>query len=367
VVQAAYGDCLIVEAQVGDRRAVILVDGGPTETYRSHLRPVLDIVAGDGRIDLAVLSHVDNDHVDGLLAFCNDLALAASTGDGPRWAIGGLWHNSFARSLGSAELAQRIRLAAGHVSELGVGLPRLSAVLRGYAEGDQLEDVARRSRIPLNDGFAEGLVAVDDCPPIHLAGSTIHIVGPTREILGDLREEWTEWLRRRTGPGVRDAAAAIDADRSVPNISSITMLVESGTRTILLTGDARADDVLAGLGAAGLLDGDGRRHVSILKLPHHGSARNIDEAFLRSLTADVYVISADGRYGNPDPETLTWIVETARADRRPVRIVATNETDALDQLRRSYPEGDDGYRLRVLRPGRHVVTVDAPARRRRRA
>ena len=44
---------------------------------------------------------------------------------------------------------------------------------------------------------------------------------------------------------------------------------------MLLTGDARGDDVLAGLREAGLL----RRsplHVDVLKLPHHGSDRNVE-------------------------------------------------------------------------------------------
>ena len=64
--------------------------------------------------------------------------------------------------------------------------------------------------------------------------------------------------------------AAVAADSSVPNLSSIALLVELGGRSILLTGDARADQVLEGMGEAGVLDAAGRRHVSILKMPHHG-------------------------------------------------------------------------------------------------
>jgi beta-lactamase superfamily II metal-dependent hydrolase len=41
-----------------------------------------------------------------------------------------------------------------------------------------------------------------------------------------------------------------------------------------------------------------------LKLPHHGSCRDIDKDFFKRIVADHYVISADGTNGNPDNETL---------------------------------------------------------------
>ena len=48
-------------------------------------------------------------------------------------------------------------------------------------------------------------------------------------------------------------------------------------------------------------------HVDVLKVPHHGSSRNVEEDFFRDVTADHYVISANGKYDNPDAETLKMI------------------------------------------------------------
>jgi hypothetical protein len=42
----------------------------------------------------------------------------------------------------------------------------------------------------------------------------------------------------------------------------------------------------------------------VLKLPHHGSVRNVTEEFLTTVTADHYVMSANGKYDNPDLDTL---------------------------------------------------------------
>ncbi len=70
------------------------------------------------------------------------------------------------------------------------------------------------------------------------------------------------------------------------------------------------NEILEGLGKKELLNEDGKLHVDILKFPHHGSFRNMKKEFLENVTADHYVISADGRDDNPDEATLDMIVET---------------------------------------------------------
>src|SRR5262245_17798906 len=97
-VQAAEGDCLVLEAEVGAESAIILIDGGPRGVYRSDLAPVLDDLAARGRrLDRVVLSHVDADHVSGLID------LFAAMRDGPNASrpvnirTDGLWHNQFSQ------------------------------------------------------------------------------------------------------------------------------------------------------------------------------------------------------------------------------------------------------------------------------
>ena len=78
-------------------------------------------------------------------------------------------------------------------------------------------------------------------------------------------------------------------------------------RRMLLTGDARGDHIIEGLEAAGLIE-HGRCHVDLLKLPHHGSDRNLEPAFFETVTADHYVISSNGdKFDNPDKDTLEWL------------------------------------------------------------
>jgi beta-lactamase superfamily II metal-dependent hydrolase len=101
----------------------------------------------------------------------------------------------------------------------------------------------------------------------------------------------------------------------------------------------------------------GKLHVDVLKVQHHGSDRNTTRAFFDAITADTYVISANGKYGNPDFDTLKWIVEGARNRQQPITLVATNETDTIKELRKNLQPSAYGYTLRIRPPDQHSIEI----------
>jgi beta-lactamase superfamily II metal-dependent hydrolase len=369
--QAAFGDCLMVEARADGWTRRVLIDGGPAGTYQAVLRPSLEAIARTGgRIDAAVVSHIDNDHIAGMLDLFDELrARRADAGEPALPPIDRLWHNSFDTAVGDAGLEPAVRSVLRDATGLAAAMPALGMVLRGVGEGDAL----RADAFALGIGaqpFADGRVLADGGRGTMFDGLAVTVVGPSAAILDRLRKEWLAWLaahREREAPddpataaaAAAARAAAVAADGSVPNLSSIALLVELGGRSILLTGDARADQVLEGMGEAGVLDAAGRRHVSILKMPHHGSIRNVSPAFLAAVTADTYVISADGRYGNPDYEALVLIVESARPAARTIELAMTNVTPSSERLLASHPPERNGYQLRILPTGRAALLLDA--------
>lgn len=128
-------------------------------------------------------------------------------------------------------------------------------------------------------------------------------------------------------------------------------LAESGQRRILMTGDGLGSDVVAGLETAGLMPPGGTFKVDILKLPHHGSARNAVGALFDRVLADTYVISADGKHGNPDYQTLEWLVNAACRQGRDIHIFATNPTPTLERLVQDRPPAANHYRLTIMERG----------------
>ena len=147
-------------------------------------------------------------------------------------------------------------------------------------------------------------------------------------------------------------------DMSVPNMSSIMLLVEAEGRTILLTGDGRGDYLLEGLQQLKLLKANGAFHVDVFKLPHHGSARNVSAELFERITADTYLICADGKNDNPDFETLEWLVQAAKKQGRSIKIVATNRTVATDAMVKKYAPEKFAYQLVVIEPGTNSITLD---------
>jgi beta-lactamase superfamily II metal-dependent hydrolase len=89
-------------------------------------------------------------------------------------------------------------------------------------------------------------------------------------------------------------------------------------------------------------------HVDVLKVPHHGSDRNVTKTFFKTLTSDIYIISADGKYRNPDFSTLKWIIEAAQERKSAIEIFVTNDTPAVRKLIQDYPPEQSGYHIVVM-------------------
>jgi len=65
--------------------------------------------------------------------------------------------------------------------------------------------------------------------------------------------------------------ASQQLDTSFSNLTSLVLMIKSGEKRILLTGDARSDHILDDLDELDYLGANGKLHVDILKLPHQGS------------------------------------------------------------------------------------------------
>lgn len=363
VVQAEHGDSLILEYGTHPQPKYILIDGGPGTVYKNHLRAVLQqIQKAGGALEQVVLSHVDDDHVKGLLDLMKELKRQQQAGKPLIIGVGALWHNSFSDTLGPEVEDRFARLLedSGDVSDL---MPVSTAQGKSIAQGDKLSSLAADLEVPINPGFDPSrIITVDQAGgPLSEQDLELHILGPTVQNLENLQQEWLEWLEEQeaklSAKDLLDDKDLGDADASVPNLSSIMFLAEADGKTVLLTGDGKWDDLLAGLEKANLLKPDGSCHVDVLKMPHHGSQRNVSPEFFHRLTADKYVISANGKYGNPDPPTLRWLVTAAKEQGRAIEIWITNPTDGTRELVIEYPPDEYGYQLVEMEPDAHEMVL----------
>lgn len=293
-LDAREGDALVVE---WDSHRMV-VDGGPPRGYRSRFKPALQRLGG--HVDLVCVSHVDSDHIGGIERWLEDLR----EGEPGLPSIGALWFNSVVEVL---ERALAASLRQGH-----------GPFVASINQGRRVRDAARFLGIERGGFVTRGMEET-------VAGLRLRVLGPSQERLDDLRGKWERTPMPR-------AIAASYTDPSVANLSSIVLLAEHGGRSLLLTGDARGDELLDGIGAAGLPD---PLHVDVLKLPHHASENNMERGFFDRVTADHYVVSACGKYDHPSLAVLDWLVDSRGQDEYAIHVTndirpADRESDGAD-------------------------------------
>lgn len=323
-LEAKNGDALLLHYGKPTDPKLIVIDGGPSGVYAKSLQPRLNEIRAERvpgaalPIRMVMVSHVDDDHINGILRMVGKLADRHEEHKSLPYDITTLWYNGFDDLLGNeademvAALQPASNAASTSASFNSQPINRETAlVLASVNQGRQLRDAAKRLGVGVNDGF-KNLVMVPKGEKSRLYdagdGLELTVIGPDEERVRALQKEWDKQIKKA---GV--ARIAEFADNSVFNLASITVLARFENKTMLLTGDARGDYVLEGLRRAKLLK-HGKIHVDLLKLPHHGSDRNVNTDFFRSVTADHYVASGDGKHGNPEVSTFKMISDARGQD-----------------------------------------------------
>jgi beta-lactamase superfamily II metal-dependent hydrolase len=302
VLPAGYGDSLLVSCPVGDRIWRMLVDTGPDECWpelRDRLSAIPKGPDGKRHIDLAVISHIDHDHIGGAALLFGDKALELTFGD--------VWFNAPTRP-----------------------------ATRGVAEGQSLAEVlgAGDAKLPWNRAFAGQRVVTPEEGgfvevPCREGEPKITVLSPAPKQLASLFKVWDkelERLRRKehdkavAAAGATRGRVALDpkvlaakvtsVDRAPANGSSIALLVEHGNASVLLAADAFAGVLVPALGAVARQRRQTRGlKVDALKLSHHGSRGNVTVDLLKAIRADHYIVSTNGAiFNHPDDEAIARVV-----------------------------------------------------------
>jgi hypothetical protein len=326
VRRARKGDCLVLHYGSPDDPGLALIDGGPANVYQPFLKPRLaEIRKMRGLdpdaalpVDWLMVSHIDDDHINGVLELTRELVEAQDAKQPLPLKIKAVCHNTFDDIIGNnpKELTASVKAQFGTASLSGdadvEGLdPDAAKVLASVDQGFRLRDHSKALRLRINPQFKGKLIlAKAKAEKVDMGkGLSFTVVGPMNKEVVALQKAHDDFLKKKAKKAGESSLAAF-TDTSVPNLSSVVVLAEIGGKRILFTGDARGDKVLEGLELVGELkqDGKSKTHVDILKCPHHGSNRNVEPIFFRRITADHYIFSGNGQHGNPERETLEMLL-----------------------------------------------------------
>ena len=293
---AGYGDCLLISCPVARRTWRLLIDTGPDEclpTLVDRLKAIPPNAQGTRRIDLAVISHIDHDHIGGAARLFADKSLNLEFGD--------VWFNAPGRP-GARGVGEGVGLAAV-LGATACGLPwNLAFGGRDVVTGPKLfSELPRRHEEP-----------------------RITLLSPTRETLDALYRVWARELPKvkvrpepepiaapRGGLDVEALALiATPEDRARANGSSIAFLLEHGRASVLLTAGAFPSVLQHALAALAVSRGQNLPwQLDLFKLSHHGSRGNTTSKLLDTVQARHVLVSTNGAiFGHPDPEAIARVV-----------------------------------------------------------
>jgi len=340
MLPAAHGDCLWIEYGTGNRVHRILIDGGPAHTYTALRERILHLPAEDRHFDLLVITHIDGDHIEGVIRLLQDAPLLQCHFDR-------IWFN------GRDQLDQ-VPDPAG--APLGaVQGEMLGMLIADYeaSSGRQVWNLGLPNRLAAIDRSADGLPSVD--LPGEQGECRLTLLSPDYDRLLDLKDGWADELRKARIPsgdmhrlrakleesrnlrplgdvlGAEDeaaegayelpdendadllgdiddvlgsgdggepgATAEFGSDTSKANGSSIALLLEypkdNPQVRFLLAGDAWASVLQKSLDTL-LPDSGDKLKLHGFKLPHHGSVANLTPELLQRLRCKHYLISTSG-------------------------------------------------------------------------
>ncbi|MFC1713680.1 ComEC/Rec2 family competence protein [Candidatus Poribacteria bacterium] len=355
------GDCLqITYGQKSDKK-YILIDGGRKWTYENSLQEVLGD-SGISELELLVITHVDRDHIDGVMALCKDDALQLHVKD--------VWFNTYDHLRG--------RSINPPANDGGLELEPM-----GPKMGEALSDLLIKREWPWNNHFGGHAIELRDDPSdnvLKIGDATLTILSPDRDKLQAFIPTWKkECEEEGLVPGVEieehvadddheemganeryniESLASIpfEEDDSKANGSSIAFLLEFKGKRILFAGDAHADIIQRELENL-LAPGEKKIKLDAFKIPHHGSSCNISEDLLDLVDCDHFLISTNGSYyKHPDPAAMARIIKFGGEKKTLHFNFSTKYTECWDKSRWkrqykydvSYPDDDNEGRKSLV-------------------
>ena len=337
---AEYGDCIMLS--IGkENQYNILIDGGLSKTYQKYIKSQIQhIKEKRQKIGLLVCTHMDNDHICGLIQVLKEMNSDF---------IDNVWYNGFLQIVNSRFYSQKENSFTDRDNKIldeiiSQGVVSDAEQEIGINEGMSLGVLIEESKIPLNL-VVEGRAICSELVENRYEIATnifITVLGPAINNIIELEDHWKkEMVSRnymfRVSDKIKLTAAfeyqieriksiytnesfkicenedltkyigdLSERDESIVNRSSISFILEYNDKKYLFLGDTVIDKAIL-KNIENVVGFEYR--FSAIKLPHHGSRYNITHDFISRYSADEYYCLTNSiKYGHPDLEVLATIL-----------------------------------------------------------
>lgn len=392
---AAQGDCFLVSFGELPKRH-ILIDGGLKETYYKYLKPrLIELDKMGEQLDLLVVTHIDEDHIEGIIELIKDNGSAANP---LIIGIAHIWHNSYKHLQFEKEKIIQIDnneneilkgiITANHICNINNESEEIS-----YKQGSSLAGLICAGGYKWNYSFSGGAVNIDNINTINIDTNTvIKLLSPNTEKLNQLGAKWIKELnKQKYGFRISDEQIFDDAfeffmlkerrlqtiesdnislshkritlenllgkasenDISVTNGSSISFIFEHEDKKVLFLSDSHPDLIIRSIHK--LINSEGYiPYFDVIKISHHGSRYNTSIDLLRVIDSCSYLVSTNGKkHHHPDLETLSRIV--CRSREIPIKLIFNYPTEGSVFINNRDWMNEHNYVVEIAEDDRPIV------------
>ena len=304
ILPAFNGDSILIKTySENNEEYIILVDGGTSSTFEYSLKKNLKEIT---KIDLLVLSHIDSDHIGGLIRFFKNSLIE-------NIEIGEIWYNQ-----------PDIEFFKSKTDKALISIPQ--------AEDWKTLIKQKKPNVIINEITTQNEEVI-------IKNIEFTILSPTFDVKNKL---YKTWLKQRDNlkdkqpnskvmistknPSYSKSLEELSSigfkpeksiNNDIYNSSSIAFLLQCPDLNILLLADSRPEIVSDSLKKIGYSQTK-RLEVDFVKISHHGSLNNTSQELLALIDSKNYLISTNGGtsiHKHPSRETIARIVyNTNRTD-----------------------------------------------------
>lgn len=332
---AKYGESFLVNINYKNKSYNILIDCGFKETYINYIKKELDNIS---ILDLLVLTHIDDDHINGAIELFRDIELKE------KMELKNIWFNDLYKIIKNKYGKDKFKVDINDLQiekdklfSENVGFKR-ARTLSNYIYESKYKDVWNKDK----EVIQSETMLYEELYPIDKEIKFV-LLSPTVNRIEELLNKWIKEFKIDMNKLVMDSKSLNSFygyfnyhDRyseifneecsntkrnfeelaekeylrnSVVNNSSIAFFIEIDEERFLFLGDANPNDIKKSLKQYKEVNGIDKIKFNLVKLSHHGSKFNIDSEFFELFYSDKYVISTNGeRHNHPDIECISKVI-----------------------------------------------------------
>lgn len=310
-LQAFNGDSIWISFVKDEKPINILIDGGTSTTYSykdkkdgkikdGDLKKLIDCLKDKGeKLDLAILTHIDDDHIDGFLKWFGKDEVAIQN-------IKEIWFNS------GRTIKQYLNDTETEINPVKF---KEQTTLTSVKQGGDFENYIREKEV-----WDEKVIKQGDI--INWNGISFQILSPGKEKLEKLLKEW----KKKVPESLLDTSRKDDYKKTLKKLmeedifeedddpyngSSISFIITHEDKKYLFLGDSHPSNIISELKRLGYNPTNNKLQIELIKISHHGSQKNTSVELLVLIETNKYIISTNGdMHGHPDKATIARIVNT---------------------------------------------------------